>query len=95
MNLGSKNACQSFDVIVGTPLVLDSNQYSIPYPLTIRAKPGSGGTLLIEYRISATGDFIAWPAGTVAIPTLYVINGPVEALRLTAGTANGVVETAQ
>ena len=94
-NLGSKNICQLFEVVAGAPLVLEAAQYSIPYPLTVRAKPGSGGTLLVEYRITPTGDFTAWPAGTVTAATVYVLNGPVEALRLTAGVADGTAEIAQ
>jgi len=94
-SVGAKNECQLFNVIVGSPLLLDASGYSIPYPLTIRAKPGSGGTLLIEYRISTDGDFIAWPAGTVSSAKVYVLTGPVEALRFTATTADGVVEIAQ
>ena len=94
-HLGSKNITQAIDVIVGTPVTLEAAQYSIPYPLTIHAQPGIGGTLLVEYRISPTGDFIAWPDGTVAVDTVYLLNGPVEALRLTALVADGTVEIAQ
>ncbi len=67
----------------------------IPFPLTIRAAPGSGGTMLVEYRISPTGDFVAWPAGTVSAATICNLNGPVEALKFTAAVADGVVEIAQ
>lgn len=95
MSLSTKNICQLFTIIVGTPQTLDAAQYSIPYPLTLRATPGVGGTLLVEYRISPTGDFVAWPAGTVAAATTYVLNGPVEGLRFTAGVADGLVECAQ
>jgi hypothetical protein len=95
MSLATKNICQSFTIAVGTPQTLEAAQYSIPYPLTLRATPGVGGTLLVEYRISATGEFSSWPAGTVAAATTYVLNGPVEALRFTAGVADGVIEVAQ
>lgn len=95
MSLATKNICQSLTIAVGSPQTLEAAQYSIPYPLTIHAQPGSGGTLLVEYRISPTGDFIAWPDGTVAVDTVYLLNGPVEALRLTALVADGTVEIAQ
>lgn len=95
MSLATKNICQSFTIAVGTPVTLEAAQYSIPYPLTIHAQPGSGGTLLVEYRISPTGDFIAWPDGTVAVDTVYLLNGPVEALRFTALVADGTAEIAQ
>lgn len=94
-SVGAKNECQLFNVIVGSPLLLDASGYSIPYPLTIRAKPGSGGTLLVEYRVSGDGDWVSWPASTVSTATVYVVSGPVNALRLTATTANGTVEIAQ
>ncbi len=83
---------QMIPVVVGSPVV-----YVIPNrrSLTIRAAPGVGGTMLVEYRISPTGDFVAWPAGTVSSATIYNLNGPVEALRFTTAVANGVVEVAQ
>lgn len=97
MILGTHNATQTVAVTVGTPVIAGSGVDSmpIPYPLTLRAAPGSGGTLLVEYRVSPTGGWVAWPAGTVSSATVYQLNGPVEALRFTAATANGTVEVAQ
>lgn len=94
-HLGAKNITQRLTGAVGTPLVLEAAQYSIPYPLTLCVKPGAGGTLLVEYRISPGGDFVAWPAGTVSAATVQVLTGPVEALRFTAGVADGTIEVAQ
>jgi len=95
--LGTHNVTQSVPVVVGTPVVAGSGVESmpIPFPLTIRAAPGVSGTMLVEYRISPTGDFVAWPAGTVSASTIYNLNGPVEALRFTAAVANGTAEIAQ
>lgn len=95
VHLGAKNITQLLTIVVGSPQTLEAAQYSIPYPLTLRAKPGSGGTLLVEYRISPNGDFVAWPAGTVSAATVHVLTGPVEALRFTAGVADGTIEVAQ
>ena len=94
-HLGAKNATQIVAVAVGDPQTLEAAQYSIPYPLTLKATPGAGGTLLVEYRISSVGDFVAWPAGTVSASTIYVLRGPVEALRFTAAVADGTCEVAQ
>lgn len=94
-HLGSKNITQAIDVIVGTPVTLEAAQYSIPYPITIKACPGVGGTLLVEYRVDPTDDFTAWPSGTVAAATVAKLNGPVEALRFTAAVADGSVRLAQ
>lgn len=84
-------------VVAGTPQVFVANGggNSIPFPATIKVTPGSGGTLLVEYRISPTGDFTAWPAGTVSVTTTMKLDGPVEAIRFTAAVANGTCEVAQ
>jgi len=84
-----------FTVTTAAAVTYTAEQETLPYPLTLRAVPGSGGTLLVEYRVSPTGDWVAWPAGTVSSATVYQLNGPVEALRFTAAVANGVVEVAQ
>lgn len=94
-NLGKKNECQLFSIVVGAPQTLEAAEFSIPYPLVIGAIPGASGTLLVEYRLTPTGTWIAWPPGTVSATTLYKLTGPVEALRFTAAVANGVVEVAQ
>lgn len=97
MILGTHNVTQAVPVVVGTPVVAGSGVESmpIPYPITIKARPGVGGTLLVEYRVDPTDDFTAWPSGTVAAATVMKLNGPVEALRFTAEVADGSVRLAQ
>lgn len=71
---------------------------TLPWPINITAVPGSGtpaGTMLVEKQTASSGVWEAWPAGAVAVPTTYVLTGPVYALRFTADTQNGVVELAQ
>ena len=87
----------SIPVTPGAPFLFASAvaSDSLHTPLTLRAVPGSGGTLLVEYRIAGGGAFVAWPAGTVSSATLYTLTGPVNALRFTAATATGTVEIAQ
>lgn len=94
-HLGAKNITQSIPVVVGTPVTLEAAQYSIPYPITIKARPGVGGTILVEYRVDLTDDFVAWPSGTVSAATTQKLNGPVEGLRFTAAGADGSVRIAQ
>ena len=68
---------------------------TIGYPLTVSAIPGAGGTLLVEYQLVQNGAWTDWPGGIVAAKTIYVLNGPVYALRFTAAVSTGVVEIAQ
>lgn len=68
---------------------------TITYPLTISAIPGAGGTLLVEYQLVKDGSWTEWPGGTVAVKTIYLLSGPVYALRFTAAVSTGVVEIAQ
>ena len=91
------NMSRAFLVSPGTPqtLVGGSPTAVLPTPLTVAATPGALGTLLVEYQISESGTWIAWPAGDVATATVYVLTGPVHALRFTATTDGGVVEIAQ
>lgn len=71
------------------------NPDTIGYPLTISAIPGAGGTLLVEYQLVKDGSWTEWPGGVVAAKTIYVLAGPVYALRFTAAVAAGVVEIGQ
>lgn len=73
----------------------DAADGTLPYPLTIVAIPGAGGTLLVEYEVATGGNWQSWPAGAVAVATAYVMTGPVYALRFTAVTASGTVDIAQ
>lgn len=87
--------------VVDSPVVYTSggidslNPDTIGYPLTVSAIPGAGGTLLIEYQLVSGGAWTEWPGGTVAVKTIYVLAGPVYALRFTAVVSTGTVEIAQ
>lgn len=67
------------------------NNDKLPWPITIRAKPGGGGTLLVEYQVEPNDDWTAWPDGTVAVATVAVMAGPMYALRFTAAAATGTI----
>ena len=71
------------------------NPDTIGYPLTVSAIPGAGGTLLVEYQLVKDGSWTEWPGGAVAAKAIYVLAGPVYALRFTAAVAAGVVEIGQ
>ncbi len=94
-SLGKRNECQLLTIVVGAPQTLGAAQHSIPYPSTIAAVPGIGGTLLVEYQVADGGAWTAWPSGTVSSKTIDVLDGPVFALRFTAAVANATVEIAQ
>jgi hypothetical protein len=87
-----------FAVPVGAPLILDMRAY--PYPLTVTAIPGAGGTINIEVSTypnnpadtSATWE--PWPSGSVTARTSDVLTAPVAWLRATVTTAAGAVEFA-
>ena len=94
IGLDATSASQSVTVTATEPTVLyaDTDGMSLPFPLTVRAKPGGGGTLLVEYQLAESGDWTAWPAGTVAVATVYIITGPVLGLRVTAAVSTGTIE---
>lgn len=84
-------------VAVGAPLVLPV--LGMPTPITVRAIPGAGGTLAVEYSCTdtavsspGTASWTAWPAGSVSAATSDSIVSPVVAIRVTATTAAGSVE---
>ena len=84
-------------VTTATPITATrlSNGETLPFPLSITLTPGASGTLLAEYRTSATGAWVACPVGTASAVTTFVVNGPTQALRFTAGTSTGTVEIAR
>lgn len=99
-NLGKRNECQLFTVVVGTPLVLEAAGFSIPYPMVLYISPGIGGTLTVEQRGSLDGAFhnIPLPLSSPGVFSAYDVvklNGGAEALRITALLADGVIEAAQ
>lgn len=89
-------------VVVGAPVTLTSsgsnyiNSGAFEIPCTVVVIPGGGGgTLLVEYQVVPAGSWTNWPAGTVSDKTIYILSGPVNALRFTAAVADGVVEITQ
>lgn len=67
----------------------------LPAPIVVAVTPGVLGTMAVEYKVSAAGEWIAWPGGTVSTHTIYVLTAPVYGLRFTATTANGSAEVSQ
>lgn len=66
-------------------------------PVTVGVKPAGGASALVEHSLSpaanveaGTGEFHAWPAGTVTAYAEDVIDGPVTALKFTATVAGTV-----
>ena len=99
-NLGQKNIAQLITVVVGSPQTLEAAGFTIPYPVTLHITPGSGGTVTVKQRGSATGEFhnIPLPTATPGIFSAYDVvklDGGVEALQFTAAVSDGVVEIAQ
>lgn len=95
MSLGTRNITQRVTVNTDAAVTLDGDGYSIPFPITVVALPGGGGTMLVEYQAAQGGAWTAWPDGAVSAKTVGILNGPVYALRFTAAVANGIVEVAQ
>lgn len=81
-------------VTTAAAVTYTADLYTLAYPLTVCARPGSGGTLLVEYRVDAEDGWIAWPSGAVSAVTVMKLSGPVQALRFTATVADGVVALA-
>ena len=92
---------RSITVTAATSVVLtsegsnSSKTDSLDFPVTVAALPGAGGTLLVEYQIVEGGSWTDWPGGAVATKTIYVLTGPVYALRFTAAAQDGTVEITQ
>lgn len=99
-NLGQKNIAQLITVVVGSPQTLEAAGFTVPYPITLHITPGSGGSVTVEQRGSATGTFhnIPVPTATPGVFSAYDVvrlDGGVEALKFTAAVADGVVEICQ
>lgn len=72
---------------------------SYPFPLTVTALPGGGGTATVSYSTTpnaagktSTATWIAWPSGTVAANTSDALLSPVSGLKLEAATATATFE---
>lgn len=88
---------KSYTVTTATPVYEDTQGF--PFPLTVTAIPGGGGTMAVAYSTTpnAAGNpgsatWIDWPSGAVAANTSDSLLSPVAALRFTAATASGTVE---
>ena len=86
---------QRHTVAVGSPVIIGLETLPVAASCTVAAIPGATGTLLVEYQVAPDGTWFAWPAGTVSTNTVYLLTGPVYALKFTATTDDGVVELAQ
>lgn len=84
-------------ITVGTSaaVTISSETFDGSAPVTVAAIPGSGGTLAVAYQLADGGTWHNWPAGAVASTTVYLLTGPVYALKFTATTQPGAVELAQ
>lgn len=84
-------------ITVGTAaaVTISSETFQGSDPVTVAAVPGSGGTLAVDYQLASGGTWHAWPGGAVSTTTVYLLTGPVYALKFTAATQPGVVELAQ
>lgn len=89
---------KSITVTTDTPVIYSSGGSSsqkpttLPYPLSVVAVPGSGGTLVVAFQLVKDGTWVNWDSGAVNVTTASVLTGPVYALRFTAATVNGLVE---
>ena len=86
---------QRIAVTAGSTVTIGPETFPTADPCTIAAIPTSGGTLLVEYQVAPSGTWLEWPAGAVATNTVYLLTGPVYALRFTATTKDGTAEIAQ
>lgn len=84
-------------VTAGTPLYLEVINF--PFPMTVSAIPGGGGTLLVEFSctpsaaaLTTSATWASWPAGAVSSAETDTVLSPITALRFTATTANGTYE---
>jgi hypothetical protein len=90
----------SVAVPTAAPVVVTGADFGFPYdvvntvPMSVEAKPGADGTLKVETRMHADGDWTPWVKGTEGVvdeTESALLHGPVQAFRLTAATAEGTV----
>ena len=89
--IGSGRVSHLFTVADGATETVTTSTSETMSGLTIGVTPGVGGTALCEYRLHALDDWKAWPGGTVAVVTVYKLDGAVQALRFTATVAAATV----
>lgn len=64
----------------------------VPAGAAIAISPGSGGSMLVQYRISDGGQLRDWPAGSSSSAAADVLIGPVHRIIFSAQTSGGVAE---
>lgn len=93
--MAQRAVSQRHSVAVGSPVTIGPETLPLASPCSVAAIPGSSGTMLVEYQIAPGGTWFSWPGGAVSANTVYLLTGPVYAMRFTAATTAGVVEIAQ
>lgn len=69
----------------------------LPVPLTVAVYPESGGSVTVEQRIAATGEWKPATgdlAGTISADLTTVLDGPISGLKFTAALAAASIEIA-
>jgi hypothetical protein len=86
----------------GAAIRISPRSNSGPVYPTVKAIPGSGGTMLVQYTTStpedvaaATATWTNWPAGSVSAATSDSLLGAIMFIQASATTANGTLEVCQ
>ena len=87
----------SYSVDTATPTYVDT--MALPFPLSVSALPGGGGTMAVAYSTTpgaagspGTATWFNWPSGAVATSTNDILLAPSTGLRFTATAVAGAVE---
>jgi len=88
---------KTYAVSTAAPTYLDCMQ--LPFPISVSAIVGSGGSLAIAYSTTpgaagnpGSANWFNWALGTVTSNSNDVLLAPCTAMRFTATTAAGTVE---
>jgi hypothetical protein len=82
------------DVTVAAPITYKVSVFNNP-GILVALTPGSGGTLKAQYRVTAESTWRDLTSGTVSVYTEELVTKPVDAIKITATVATGVVEISQ
>jgi hypothetical protein len=90
---------QVLTVATDAPVVYESAgpDQCLPRPLTVAVYPESGGTVTVEQRIAATGEWKPATgnlAGTISADLTTVLDGAISGLKFTAAVAAASIEIA-
>ncbi len=91
---------KTLSVGIGATVIYESAgpEMCLPVPLTVAVYPGSGGTVVVNQRVAATGEWKAisdgYLTGTLSANATAVLDGPIQALKFTAATAAATIEIA-